>query len=92
MGLASGILGVSLGTLVIVSVAAYQSWTPVLDLAAPLLVPPVGVVTGLLAEPIRRSVPPTWCPSAPCDPEPGASHPHHLPAIHGNQATRNQRE
>ena len=35
MGLASGILGVSLGTLIIVSVAAYQSWTPASILQLP---------------------------------------------------------
>ena len=49
MGLIGGILGASLGTLVIVGVAAYQSWTPVIDPAAPLLVPLVGLGTGLLA-------------------------------------------
>jgi hypothetical protein len=51
MGLAGGILGASLGTLVVVIVSAYQDWTPVLDplvpFAAPLLGGLVGLVSGL---------------------------------------------
>ena len=31
MGFVGGILGASLGTLVVVAVSAYQTWTPVLD-------------------------------------------------------------
>ncbi len=49
MGLVGGTLGDSLGTLIVVGVSAYQSWTPVLDPAVPFLIPPIGAVTGLLA-------------------------------------------
>jgi ABC-type antimicrobial peptide transport system permease subunit len=49
MGLVGGILGASLGTLVVVAVSAHQQWTPVLDLELPLAAPVVGFVTGLLA-------------------------------------------
>ncbi|MDQ2941375.1 MAG: ABC transporter permease [Chloroflexota bacterium] len=49
MGLVGGIFGASLGTLVIVAVSAYQSWTPVLDPGAPLAAPLIGAFIGLLA-------------------------------------------
>ena len=49
MGLVGGVLAASLGTLIVVAVSAYQSWTPVLDPAVPFLIPPIGAVTGLLA-------------------------------------------
>jgi ABC-type antimicrobial peptide transport system permease subunit len=49
MGLLGGIIGASLGMLVVVGVAAYQSWTPVVDPLVPVLAPLVGAVTGLLA-------------------------------------------
>jgi cell division protein FtsX len=49
MGVVGGVLGASLGTLVVVAVSAYQSWTPVLDPLAPLAAPLVGGLTGLLA-------------------------------------------
>lgn len=49
MGLLGGIIGASLGMLVVVGVAAYQAWTPVVDPLVPVLAPLVGVVTGLLA-------------------------------------------
>jgi putative ABC transport system permease protein len=49
MGFVGGILGASLGTLVVVAVSAYQSWTPVLDPFAPLLAPVVGGLTGLVS-------------------------------------------
>jgi macrolide transport system ATP-binding/permease protein len=49
MGLIGGILGAALGVLVVLSVAAYQVWTPVLDPAAPLLAPLVGGAIGLLS-------------------------------------------
>jgi macrolide transport system ATP-binding/permease protein len=49
MGVVGGILGASLGTLVVVGASAYQSWTPVLDPLAPLVAPVVGGLTGLLA-------------------------------------------
>ena len=35
MGIVGGILGASLGTLVVVAVSAYQQWSPVLDFLAP---------------------------------------------------------
>lgn len=51
MGLVGGVIGASIGTLVVIGVAAYQDWTPVLDplvpFAAPLLGGLVGLVSGL---------------------------------------------
>jgi macrolide transport system ATP-binding/permease protein len=49
LGLVGGIIGASVGTLIIVGVSAYQSWTPVLDPAAPLAAPVIGALIGLLA-------------------------------------------
>ncbi len=49
MGLVGGIIGGSLGTLVVVAVSAYQSWTPVMDPAAPLAAPAIGALIGLFA-------------------------------------------
>ncbi len=49
MGTVGGVIGASLGTLVVVGVAAAQQWTPVLDPELPLLAPLVGAVTGLVA-------------------------------------------
>jgi macrolide transport system ATP-binding/permease protein len=49
MGLIGGIIGASVGVLVVATVSAYQVWTPVLDLEAPLLAPLVGGVIGLLS-------------------------------------------
>jgi ABC-type antimicrobial peptide transport system permease subunit len=49
MGLVGGILGASLGTLVVIAVAAYQSWTPVLDPLVPLAAPVLGAVVGLVS-------------------------------------------
>ena len=49
MGLIGGVLGASLGTLVVVGVAAYQSWTPVLDPLVPFAAPLIGGLTGLLS-------------------------------------------
>lgn len=49
IGIIGGILGASLGTLVVVGVSAYQSWTPVLDPLAPFAAPLIGGVTGFLA-------------------------------------------
>lgn len=49
VGVLGGILGACLGMLVVVGVAAYQTWTPVIDPLVPLLAPLVGGVTGLLA-------------------------------------------
>lgn len=49
MGIIGGLLGASLGLLVVVGVSFYQTWTPVIDPAVPMLAPLVGGVTGLLA-------------------------------------------
>ncbi len=49
MGLFGGILGASLGVLVVVGVSAYQSWTPVLDPLVPLVAPLIGGITGLVS-------------------------------------------
>ena len=49
MGFVGGILGASLGVLIVVMVSAYQSWTPVLDPIAPFLAPVVGGLTGLVS-------------------------------------------
>jgi hypothetical protein len=49
MGLAGGIIGASLGTLVIVGVSAAKTWTPVLDPWVPVGAPLLGAVIGLLS-------------------------------------------
>jgi len=49
MGVIGGIIGASLGVLIVVAVSAYQVWTPVLDPAAPLIAPWVGGAIGLLS-------------------------------------------
>ena len=49
MGFIGGIIGASLGVFVVVGVAAYNVWSPVLDPMAPLLAPVVGGVIGLLS-------------------------------------------
>ncbi len=49
MGLIGGIIGASMGVLIVVAVSAYQVWTPVLDPAAPFLAPIVGSGIGLLS-------------------------------------------
>jgi putative ABC transport system permease protein len=49
MGLAGGVVGASLGTLVIVGVSASKTWTPVLDPWVPLGAPLLGAVIGLLS-------------------------------------------
>jgi macrolide transport system ATP-binding/permease protein len=49
MGFIGGIIGASLGVLVVVSVAAYHVWSPVLDPLAPLLAPLVGGAIGLVS-------------------------------------------
>ena len=49
MGVIGGLIGASVGVLIVIGVAAYQVWTPVLDPAAPLLAPLVGGVIGLLS-------------------------------------------
>jgi macrolide transport system ATP-binding/permease protein len=47
MGLLGGIVGASLGTLVVVLVSASRTWTPVLDLWVPVAAPLAGVLVGL---------------------------------------------
>jgi macrolide transport system ATP-binding/permease protein len=49
IGFFGGVLGASLGTLVIVAVSAHNSWTPVLDPLVPFAAPVLGGLTGLLA-------------------------------------------
>jgi macrolide transport system ATP-binding/permease protein len=49
MGLLGGIFGASAGLLVVVGVAAFQGWTPVIDPPIPLLAPAVGGLTGVIA-------------------------------------------
>jgi macrolide transport system ATP-binding/permease protein len=49
MGLAGGVVGASVGTLVIVTVSAANTWTPVLDPWVPLGAPLLGAVIGLLS-------------------------------------------
>jgi putative ABC transport system permease protein len=49
MGLAGGVIGAALGTLVIVGVSATKTWTPVLDPWVPLGAPLLGAVIGLLS-------------------------------------------
>jgi macrolide transport system ATP-binding/permease protein len=49
LGLLGGVLGASAGMLVVVGVAVYNSWTPVIDPLVPILSPMVGGLTGLLA-------------------------------------------
>lgn len=49
MGIIGGVIGASLGVLIVVAVSAYQVWTPVLDPGAPLLAPVVGAGIGLLS-------------------------------------------
>lgn len=49
MGVVGGVLGACAGLLVVVGVAAYQTWTPVVDPAVPFLAPVLGGVTGLVA-------------------------------------------
>lgn len=49
MGVAGGILGASIGTLVIVAVSAHNTWTPVVDPFVPLAAPLIGGLTGLVS-------------------------------------------
>ena len=49
MGVIGGIVGACLGVLVVVGVAAYQVWTPVLDPSLPLLAPVMGALIGVLS-------------------------------------------
>ena len=49
MGVLGGIIGASVGILVVVVVAASRTWTPVLDPWVPVLAPLVGGLVGLLS-------------------------------------------
>ncbi|MBI5566036.1 MAG: ATP-binding cassette domain-containing protein [Chloroflexi bacterium] len=49
IGVVGGILGASLGVLIVVAVSAYQIWSPVLDPAAPFLAPVIGGGLGLVS-------------------------------------------
>lgn len=49
MGMVGGVIGASLGVLLVVGISAYRTWTPVLDFWVPLTAPLVGALTGLLA-------------------------------------------
>jgi macrolide transport system ATP-binding/permease protein len=49
LGIVGGILGASLGILIVVAVSAYQVWTPVLDPAVPFLAPLIGGAIGLVS-------------------------------------------
>jgi macrolide transport system ATP-binding/permease protein len=49
MGVIGGILGASLGVVIVVAVSAYYVWTPVLDPAAPFAAPLIGGAIGLLS-------------------------------------------
>jgi macrolide transport system ATP-binding/permease protein len=49
LGVIGGIIGSSLGVLVVVAVSAYQVWTPVLDPLAPILAPIIGGLIGLVS-------------------------------------------
>ncbi len=48
-GIMGGIIGASLGILVVVAVSAYQVWTPVLDPSVPFLAPLLGGFIGLVS-------------------------------------------
>ena len=49
MGFIGGVIGASIGVLVIVGVSAARVWTPVLDPVVPLAAPVLGAAIGLLA-------------------------------------------
>jgi ABC-type antimicrobial peptide transport system permease subunit len=49
MGFVGGVLGASIGTLLVVFVSAYQSWTPVLDPLVPFAAPLLGALIGLVS-------------------------------------------
>jgi len=49
MGFIGGVIGASIGTLVVVAVAGYQSWTPVLDPLVPFAAPLLGGLVGLIS-------------------------------------------
>lgn len=49
MGFVGGVIGASLGILVVVAISATRTWTPILDPWLPIAAPLLGAITGLLA-------------------------------------------
>lgn len=49
MGLIGGIIGASIGILIVIAVSAFQVWTPVLDPEIPFLAPILGGTIGLVS-------------------------------------------
>jgi ABC-type antimicrobial peptide transport system permease subunit len=49
MGLLGGVIGASIGMLVVVGVSAARTWTPVLDPLVPFAAPAVGALIGLIS-------------------------------------------
>lgn len=49
MGLVGGIVGASVGIVVVVAVSASRDWTPLLDAWLPFAAPPAGALVGLIA-------------------------------------------
>ena len=49
MGFVGGVIGASLGVLVVVAISATRTWTPILDPWLPIGAPLLGAITGLLA-------------------------------------------
>lgn len=49
IGLVGGVIGASIGLIIVVSVSAAKGWTPVLDPWMPLAAPLVGALVGLIA-------------------------------------------
>jgi macrolide transport system ATP-binding/permease protein len=49
LGIIGGIIGSSLGVLIVVGVSAYQVWTPILDPLAPIAAPLLGGLIGLVS-------------------------------------------
>ncbi len=49
LGALAGLIGASLGVLVVVGVSANREWTPILDEWIPLAAPPAGAIVGLVA-------------------------------------------
>jgi ABC-type antimicrobial peptide transport system permease subunit len=49
IGLVGGVIGASVGVIIVVAVSAVKGWTPVLDTWMPLVAPPAGALVGLLA-------------------------------------------
>lgn len=47
LGVVGGVIGASLGVLIVIGVSAYQVWSPVLDPLAPALAPLIGGLIGL---------------------------------------------